>query len=45
MTTLIGPVSRGVPSALIDIRTLSKRAEDVLAYSDRFGTSKGPTKP
>jgi transposase len=37
----------GVPKALIEIvtlgRTLRERAADVLAYSDRPGTSNGPT--
>jgi transposase len=47
MTTLIASVSQGVPNALTELRTLgrtlSKRAEDVLAYFDRPGTSNGPT--
>lgn len=44
---LIERVSNGVPAALSEIivlgRTLKKRAEDVLAYFDRPGTSNGPT--
>ena len=47
MTALIDSVSHGVPAALTELRTLgrtlSKRAEDVLAYFDRPGTSNGPT--
>ncbi len=47
MTTLIASVSQGVPNALTELRTLgrtlTKRAEDVLAYFDRPGTSNGPT--
>lgn len=47
MTALIKSVSEGVPAALTEIRTLGrtlkKRAEDVLAYFDRPGTSNGPT--
>ncbi|MGY4644988.1 ISL3 family transposase [Cellulomonas sp. URHB0016] len=47
MTKLIESVSHGVPAALTEIRTLgrtlNKRAEDVLAYFDRPGTSNGPT--
>ncbi|WP_346619007.1 ISL3 family transposase [Blastococcus montanus] len=47
MTTLIESVSHGVPAALTELttlgRTLKKRAEDVLAYFDRPGTSNGPT--
>ena len=39
--------SHGVPNALVEIvtlgRTLKKRADDVLAYFDRPGTSNGPT--
>jgi transposase len=44
---LIASVSHGVPAALTELRTLrrtlKKRAEDVLAYFDRPGTSNGPT--
>ena len=40
-------LTSGVPAALTELvtlgRTLSKRAEDVLAYFDRPGTSNGPT--
>jgi transposase len=47
MTKLIESVSTGVPAALVEVitlgRTLKKRAEDVLAYFDRPGTSNGPT--
>jgi transposase len=47
MVNLIHSVSQGVPSALIEVitlgRTLKKRADDVLAYFDRTGTSNGPT--
>jgi len=47
MVNLIGSVSRGVPAALSEVitlgRTLTKRADDVLAYFDRPGTSNGPT--
>ena len=47
MTSLIGSLSSGVPKALIELttlgRTLKKRADDVLAYFDRPGTSNGPT--
>ena len=47
MTALIGSVSHGVPKALSEVitlgRTLKKRADDVLAYFDRPGTSNGPT--
>ncbi|MGY1721253.1 ISL3 family transposase [Blastococcus sp. SYSU DS0552] len=47
MTTLIESVSHGVPAALTELttlgRTLKKRAEDVLAYFNRPGTSNGPT--
>ena len=49
MTALIESVAAGVPAALTEIitlrRTLKKRAEDVLAYFDRPGTSNGPTEP
>ena len=44
---LIEAVSHGVPKALSELitlgRTLKQRAEDVLAYFDRPGTSNGPT--
>jgi len=47
MTALIASISLGVPNALTEIRTLgrtlTKRADDVLAYFDRPGTSNGPT--
>jgi transposase len=47
MTKLIESVSQGVPAALSEVtnlgRTLKKRADDVLAYFDRPGTSNGPT--
>ena len=47
MVKLIDSVSHGVPKALIELttlgRTLKKRADDVLAYFDRPGTSNGPT--
>ncbi len=47
MAALIDSVSHGVPAALTELRTLGrtlkKRAEDVLAYFDRPGTSNGPT--
>ncbi len=47
MTDLIAAVSSGVPKDLTEIihlgRTLKQRADDVLAYFDRPGTSNGPT--
>jgi transposase len=47
MTKLIESVSRDVPHVLTELRrlgrTLTKRADDVLAYFDRPGTSNGPT--
>ena len=47
MTALIASVSDAVPAALTEVaklgRTLASRAEDVLAYFDRPGTSNGPT--
>ena len=47
MTSLIASASQGVPAALSEVitlgRTLKKRADDVLAYFDRPGTSNGPT--
>jgi transposase len=47
MVKLIDSVTHGVPKTMTEIitlgRTLKKRAEDVLAYFDRPGTSNGPT--
>jgi transposase len=47
MSNLIDALGRGVPAALTELitlgRTLKKRAEDVLAYFQRPGTSNGPT--
>ena len=47
MQRLIDTVSQGVPAALREIvtlgHTLRKRADDVMAYFDRPGTSNGPT--
>jgi len=47
MCKLIESISHGVPAALSELvtlgRTLKKRADDVLAYFDRPGTSNGPT--
>src|ERR1700689_318415 len=47
MQQLIDLVSHGVPAALGELvtlgRTLKKRAADVLAYFNHFGTSNGPT--
>ena len=47
MEKLIASVSTGVPKTLIEVitlgKTLKKRADDVLAYFDRPGTSNGPT--
>ncbi len=47
MVKLIASLSHGVPDALGELvtlgRTLKKRADDVLAYFDRPGTSNGPT--
>jgi transposase len=47
MTKLIESLSHGVPRPLSEVitlgRTLTKRADDVLAYFDRPGTSNGPT--
>ena len=47
MVKLIDSIGTGVPKALTEVitlgRTLKKRAEDVLAYFDRPGTSNGPT--
>ncbi|MCT2360434.1 ISL3 family transposase [Kocuria marina] len=48
MQAVIDAVGSGVPAALKEVivlgRTLNKRAADILAYFDRPGTSKGPTK-
>ena len=47
MRQLINTLTSGVPTALVEIRTLGrtlkKRAADILAYFDRPGTSNGPT--
>ena len=47
MAQLIATVSSGVPKALVELTALGrpqmKRADDVLAYFDRPGTSNGPT--
>ena len=47
MNNLIASLSNGVPTALVELRslgrTLKQRAADVLAYFDRPGTSNGPT--
>ena len=47
MAKLIASLSRAVPAALQELRTLGRtlkqRADDVLAYFDRPGTSNGPT--
>ena len=47
MATLIDSISTGVPTGLVEVtklgRTLKKRADDVLAYFDRPGSSNGPT--
>ena len=47
MTTLIEKITGAVPAGSEEVaqlgRTLKKRAEDVLAYFDRPGTSNGPT--
>ena len=47
MQHLIDSLTAGVPAALSELRTLGrtlkKRADDVLAYFDRPGTSNGPT--
>jgi transposase len=47
MVKLIESISTGVPTVLTEVitlgRTLKKRADDVLAYFDRPGTSNGPT--
>src|SRR5699024_655970 len=47
MQKVITKLSRAVPKALTELttlgRTLKNRAEDILAYFDRPGTSNGPT--
>ena len=47
MAALIDSVATGVPAGLVEVtrlgRTLKRRADDVLAYFDRPGTSNGPT--
>jgi transposase len=47
MTKIIEAVSVGVPAQLVELRrlgrTLKQRADDVLAYFERPGTSNGPT--
>ena len=47
MVKLIESISTGVPKVLTEVitlgRTLKKRADDVLAYFDRPGTSNDPT--
>lgn len=47
MHTIIEALKTGVPAALTQLRTLgrtlNKRADDVLAFFDRPGTSNGPT--
>jgi transposase len=47
MAKLIESISHSVPSVLSELvtlgRTLKQRADDVLAYFDRPGTSNGPT--
>ena len=47
MVKLIESISTGVPKVLTEVitlgRTLKRRADDVLAYFDRPGTSNGPT--
>ncbi len=47
MRAVIDAVTSGIPAALTEIRrlgrTLKHRANDVLAYFDRPGTSNGPT--
>jgi transposase len=43
LSQIIATISQGVPAALTELitlgRTLKRRAEDVLAYFDRPGTS------
>ena len=47
MNKLIASLSSGVPTVLVELRslgrTLKQRAADILAYFDRPGTSNGPT--
>lgn len=47
MSDLITAIGRGVPAGLAEVaklgRTLRTRANDVLAFFDRPGTSNGPT--
>ncbi len=47
MTSLVESLGHDVPAALSELcrlgRTLTQRADDVLAYFDRPGTSNGPT--
>ncbi|MBW3085986.1 ISL3 family transposase ISPfr3 [Austwickia sp. TVS 96-490-7B] len=47
MTTLIQTTTTAVPAGLTEVarlvRTLNKRAQDILAFFDRPGTSNGPT--
>jgi transposase len=47
MRALIDDLSHDVPATLTELRrlgrTLKQRADDVLAYFDRPGTSNGPT--
>ena len=47
LNALITSLSSGVPAALTEVRTLgrtlARRADDILAYFDRPGTSNGPT--
>jgi transposase len=47
LTAVIDAITRGVSAALVELRTLGRtlkrRAADVLACSDRPGTSNGPT--
>ena len=47
LTAVIDSISKGVPAALTELktlgRTLTRQAGDILAYFDRPGTSNGPT--
>ncbi|MFC8304873.1 ISL3 family transposase [Specibacter sp. NPDC057265] len=47
MQAVVDSISTGVPAVLTELktlgRTLKRRADDVLAYFDRPGTSNGPT--
>jgi hypothetical protein len=49
MQSVIDTVATRIPAALIEIRrlgrTLKQRADDVLAFFDRPGTSRGPPRP